>query len=471
MRPTTFLTTFVLPALSSLPFTSAWLPTKDASTIRGVNLGGLFVIEPWLQHVTWQNMKCGSQKSEFDCVMSLGQSQADKTFANHWKTWITEADLKEMVSYGINTVRIPVGYWMLEDLVYRDSEYFPKGGYPYLEKICKAAKKLGLYVILDLHGAPGAQIDKNAFTGQFAPTPGFYQDYQYTRAVTFLGWITRKIHSKPEVFGSVGMLQVLNEPLAWHPDVTATLVSEFYPKAWKRIRYVERELKVKKSKQLHVMFMDEMWGSGNPNQAIKEGSELMSYDYHKYVKWDTSVTPTRESYMTYSCTADLGCKKPLIVGEWSLSVPDNMQESEMFKTSGADAVEWFGKWFVAQQQMYERSGLGWVFWNWKTELGDWRWGYRDAVRAGVIPKNLRESVKWNVCGAYKKDKRETVETVEAVEVKAEVKRGVEEVVKVPAVEEVHVQAEEPKPSGVRKSHLARHKSLRRTHAHLVGPSS
>ncbi|KAK6358098.1 hypothetical protein TWF730_007453 [Orbilia blumenaviensis] len=466
MRFQTLFTTL----LPLLPLTTAWLPQKDASTIRGVNLGGLFVIEPWLQHVTWQKMSCGDQKSEFDCVMSLGQTTADKTFSTHWQTWITESDLKEMVSYGINTVRIPVGYWMLEDLVYRDSEYFPKGGYPYLEKICKAAKDLGLYVILDLHGAPGAQIDKNAFTGQYAPTPGFYQDYQYTRAVTFLGWITRKIHSKPEVFGTVGMLQVLNEPLAWHPDVTATLVSEFYPKAWKRIRYVERELKVKKSRRLHVMFMDEMWGSGNPNQAVKEvveEGEMMSYDYHKYVKWDTSVTPTRESYMKYSCTAELGCKKPLVVGEWSLSVPDDLQESEMFKIDGADAVEWFGKWFVAQQQMYERSGLGWVFWNWKTELGDWRWGYRDAVRAGVIPKNLGESVKWDVCGGYKKEKRE-----ETVEVKAEVKRGVEEVVKMPAVEEVQVQAEEPKPSGgARKTHMARHRSLRRTHAHLVGPSS
>ena len=75
---------------------------------------------------TWGKMGCGGKASEFDCMMVLGQEAGDAAFQKHWSTFITEADFDEMVSYGINTVRIPIGYWMYEKLVYTDSEHFPR---------------------------------------------------------------------------------------------------------------------------------------------------------------------------------------------------------------------------------------------------------------------------------------------------------------------------------------------------------
>ncbi|KAK6543587.1 hypothetical protein TWF694_000330 [Orbilia ellipsospora] len=448
----------LLPLLTLTTLTQAWLPTKDAGVIRGVNLGGLFIMEPWMQWSQWSSMGCGAYQSEFDCVMNMGQAKANAAFQNHWATWISEPDFQEMVSYGINTVRIPVGYWMLESLVYADSEHFPQGGLPHLENILKLAKKYNLYVILDLHGAPGAQIPKNAFTGQYAPAAGFYVDYQYNRAIQFLTFLAQQIYTNPTVYGAIGMIELLNEPLTYTPEVTATLITQFYPQAWKAVRNYETALNIPKSKRLHIMFMDDLWGSGNPTANLPD-TDMSAFDYHKYVKWDTSVTPTRDSYMEYSCNADLGCKKPLVVGEWSLSVPDNLQESDMFRTDSADAVKWFSGWFVAQQQMYERSGSGWVFWSWKSTLGDWRWSYRDAVVAGVIPKTLTASAKWNVCGAYKKAKREQV---------------VGDVVEIPALaleKKEAVVDQAPAPSGKVevniRSHAARHAKWRRMHGHSL----
>lgn len=45
---------------------------------------------------------------------------------------------------------------------------------------------------------------------------------------------------------------------------------------------------------------------------------------------------------------------------------------------------------------YEKQA-GWIFWSWKAELGDWRWSFRDAVVAGIIPKNLDEIYQGSVC--------------------------------------------------------------------------
>lgn len=151
-------------ALSALAAPAlAWLPAN--LPIRGVNLGSMFVFEPWIASNTWSSM-CGSAESEFDCVQTLGQDAANTAFASHWGSWITSDDFTTMTSYGLNTVRIPVGYWMMESLVYADSEYFPQGGLAYLENICDWAANAGMYIIIDLHGAPGAQVSDNPDTGQ-----------------------------------------------------------------------------------------------------------------------------------------------------------------------------------------------------------------------------------------------------------------------------------------------------------------
>lgn len=129
-------------------------------------MGSLFVFEPWLAETEWSNMGCGSYESEFDCVSALSQTQANTVFQKHWGSWITQADISQMQSYGINTIRIPVGYWMDESIVYSDSEHFPQGGISYLSQLCGWASDAGFFIIIDMHGAPGAQVPTNPDTGQ-----------------------------------------------------------------------------------------------------------------------------------------------------------------------------------------------------------------------------------------------------------------------------------------------------------------
>lgn len=150
------------------PLTKRWLPSS--SKIRGVNLGSMFVFESWLAENSWSSIGCTNQYSEFDCVSAQGQATANTSFASHWDSWITEDDIAKMSSYGLNTIRIPVGYWIREDIVYSDSEHFPQGGLAYLEKVCGWASNYGFYIIIDLHGAPGAQVAQNSDTGQVSST-------------------------------------------------------------------------------------------------------------------------------------------------------------------------------------------------------------------------------------------------------------------------------------------------------------
>lgn len=229
-----------LTTLASLA--QAWLPEDNKSInstdgtnlfessngkIRGVNLGTQFIFEPWISQSAWSDMGCDGQASEFDCVLSLGQDAANTAFAKHWGSWTTKDDIDEIVSYGLNTIRIPVGYWLHEELV-DESEHFPQGGLDYVKKICGWASDAGLYIIMDLHGAPGAQT-KNPFTGQNPQEPGFYTDDNYERALKWLEWMTNLVYTVVEL-RNVGMLEIVNEPVQ-DDDKASSMRSKYYPQA------------------------------------------------------------------------------------------------------------------------------------------------------------------------------------------------------------------------------------------------
>jgi aryl-phospho-beta-D-glucosidase BglC (GH1 family) len=75
----------------------------------------------------------------------------------HFKTFIVADDIKRIADWGIDHVRLPVDYPVLEDDdqpgVYKES------GFEYIESCLTWCQENGLRVILDLHKAPGYSFD------------------------------------------------------------------------------------------------------------------------------------------------------------------------------------------------------------------------------------------------------------------------------------------------------------------------
>ncbi|KLO88267.1 SPR1-exo-1,3-beta-glucanase precursor [Fusarium fujikuroi] len=227
-----------------------------------------------------------------------------------------------------------------------------------------------------LHGAPGAQEPNQPFTGQYAPTVGFYSDQYYERAIEWLEWMTDMIHTKKE-YRNVGMLELVNEPLNWD-NAVASLRKTYYPKAYSAIRKVEDKLKVTSNNRLHIQMMGSLWGSGKPTEFLSDTS-FTAFDDHRYLKWDTSVEASHEAYIEKSCSDDRNTDGPTIVGEWSLAVPDDVEKTNAWNPHTQKGF--YTKRFSAQVHAYEKHTLGWVFWTWKANLGDdYRWSYRGELQ-------------------------------------------------------------------------------------------
>lgn len=71
----------------------AWDYENDI--VRGVNLGGWFVLEPYMNPSLFEPFKNGNDESgvpvdEYHWTQTLGKETASKILEDHWAKWITE---------------------------------------------------------------------------------------------------------------------------------------------------------------------------------------------------------------------------------------------------------------------------------------------------------------------------------------------------------------------------------------------
>lgn len=361
----------------------------------------------------WLNMGCGVSTdnyaaSEFDCMLTYysgsKRDAGNARFEQHWREWINPDTVQSVHDVGLNTIRIPIGYWSFTDIVDKASEPFADGSLmlPYLDAVVQKAKDLGIYVIIDLHGAPGGQ-QQDAFTGQNPNPAGFYNDYNYGRAEKWLTWMTNRIHTN-SAYSTVGMIEVLNEPVSAHdgsrypaPGEVPGLVQTYYPGALKAVRDAEAALNVGTSQKLHVQFMSSKWDSGNPRDTSAVANDaLAAFDDHNYIGFAVSNNADQYSLMHSACSDSrlVSGQDYTLTGEWSMTSSVDPGDADFFK-----------KFFTAQQQLYEKPGMaGWVYWTWKTDLSDPRWTYSDATWRNYIPTNaaaLEQNVYQDVCANYR----------------------------------------------------------------------
>ena len=96
---------------------------KNNFHFRGAALGGWLVLEPWITPSMFYQFlgayeKWGDdapQRVAIDCMSfctALGKEEANKQLRRHWRTWVTEKEIRNLKQSGADTVRIPVADWM-----------------------------------------------------------------------------------------------------------------------------------------------------------------------------------------------------------------------------------------------------------------------------------------------------------------------------------------------------------------------
>ena len=122
--------------------------------IRGVNIGGWMVLEPWITPSLFYQFLGGDENStamdHYSFCEVLGPEEGNRQLRRHWESWVTQDIVKELASSGaVNSLRVPVGDFMFEP--YGPYIGCTDGALSYLEMLLDWAHAYGLSVLLDIH--------------------------------------------------------------------------------------------------------------------------------------------------------------------------------------------------------------------------------------------------------------------------------------------------------------------------------
>ncbi|KAF2202047.1 glycoside hydrolase [Delitschia confertaspora ATCC 74209] len=370
--------------------------------VRGVNLGGWFVLEPWITPSLFEG---NAAKDEYTLTQILGKDEAYNTLSNHWNTWITQGDFSEIANAGLNHVRIPIGYWSIIPI---DGEPFVQGAYDKLGKALDWAAAAGLKVMIDLHGASGSQngFDNSGKYGSVGWTQGDSTSHTLK--------VLNKIRDDHADHPAVAAIQLLNEPMG--PSLDMAAVKQFYMDGWGNLKDSNVAITFHDAFQGVTGWND--WGSGMWNLLL---------DTHHYEVFDTGVVAKSiDEHISIAC--DFGNQmastgKWTIAGEWTGGITDcakwlngkdkgarydgtfdgssrvgscdGKYTGSVASLSNADKSN-ISRFIEAQLDAFEKAS-GWIFWTWKTE-GAPEWDMQDLLKNGLFPQPLTARNHPGQCG-------------------------------------------------------------------------
>ncbi|PPQ98808.1 hypothetical protein CVT24_003362 [Panaeolus cyanescens] len=339
---------------------------------RSVNLGSWFVHENWL---TPSLFTCASEPkvSELDIAIGWGsQDSARALLERHWDTFITADDFKYLADKGINTVRLPIGYWslgpdFLNGTIFEPVSSVYKSSWNRVLRAIKQAAEHGLGVLVDLHAAPGSQ-NGSEHSGVSDGTIGLFNDpFNIQKTMEMLEFITKQVAGINNVVG----LQILNEP-----QYTDSL-EEFYNQAIDAVRNATPLAKTL------PLYLHDGFNLGRLAEYVSKRQDFVVQDHHAYFVFGDAGSKSASDHTNdivnqmSSALSDVASRQRgnLVVGEWSCALtPQSLEKEE-----DAEAAQ---KAFCEQQlNVYTNVTSGWAFWTFTKEgcEGDLGWCFKAAL--------------------------------------------------------------------------------------------
>ena len=298
------------------------LPDGKPFIMRGTNLGNWLVPEGYMFKLKDVNSPRMINQAFTELI---GPSAMDSFWNTYLNSYVTAADIHYLKSIGMNSIRIPFNYRLFTNEKYLGVSN-PNHGFEWMDKLISWCKKEQLYLLLDMHCAPGGQTGDNIDDGDGYP---FLFESEKDQQLTADIW--KRIASRYKNESIIIGYDLLNEPIATYFDA-----DHFNPKLeglYKRITAAVREVD-----KNHLIFLGgAQWDSNFAPFGTPFDSKLV-YTFHKY--WTSPTQEVIQPYIDFSNKYNV----PIYCGE-----------------TGENTNEWIDSFRVT----LENAKVGWHFWPYK----------------------------------------------------------------------------------------------------------
>lgn len=301
---------------------SLMFPDGKPFIMRGTNLGNWLVPEGYMFKLRDVNSPRLINQALSELI---GPAATDSFWTTYLNNYVTADDIHYLKSIGMNSIRVPFNYRLFTSEHYLGKSD-PGHGFELLDKLINWCKKEQLYVLLDMHCAPGGQTGDNIDDGYGYP---FLFESEKDQQLTANIWkrIAARYHNESIIIG----YDLLNEPIATYFDA-----NYFNPRlegVYKHITAAIREVD-----KNHVIFLGGAQWDSNFKPFGKPFDSKLVYTFHKY--WTPPTQEVIQPYIDFSNQYNV----PIYCGE-----------------TGENTNEWIDSF----RTTLEQAKIGWHFWPYK----------------------------------------------------------------------------------------------------------
>ena len=332
--------------------------------LKGVNLGNWLLWETWMGFVP----EYTEDWAYFDTLEVLlerfGEEKTYEIVKTFEDNFVTEDDIAQIEKLGFNCVRVPFWYrnFMTEDLEWLTENNDDNPGFRKLDWLISTCEKYGVYVMLDLHGAPGGQ-SKNHCTGKAGRNELYENEEMLTATVELWCAIAERYKDNKTVVA----YDLLNEPqnnggydgeYSWDAESedAVSRTNKVYDILYKAIREIDKN---------HIISFEGVWSTMVLPDPNEKGYENMLYQLHLYDS-DKGMIRYRVKELK---TARKDWGVAVVVGEY------NNHECEEYA-----------------QKQYAKNDISRIKWNYKTYNAGDSWGIfnKDVERIDIKTASYEE---------------------------------------------------------------------------------
>lgn len=331
--------------------------------LRGVNAGGWLLQELWMCPTQYSDGVQDQKTVESTLVKRFGEEKAKELLNTYYDSFWTEKDFDNCADMGMNVIRLP--YWYLN--IVDANGRLRADAFDRLDWFVEQAGQRGMYVILDMHGAPGSQNDKD-HSGDINSNLGLWKgaDVSYNQQLFIEVWkmVAQHYKGNPVVAG----YDLLNEPSCADGDYTNEQVWNLYDDAYDAIRNIDRD---------HVIIMEATWEPYNLPNPTKYKWQNVMYEYHSY-NYDQQLDANAQ-------LASVN-RKIKLINQMNYNVPSYIGETSFFGN-----MESWEKCLSA----LNNAGISWTLWSYKvTGDGTNTWGlYNMNITGANLESDSFDTIK------------------------------------------------------------------------------
>jgi hypothetical protein len=292
--------------------------------LRGIGLGGWMLQEPYMFLLSDAARNQTYIKEKITSL--IGQKNCDEFYTSYLNNMITEKDIEALKKWGFNSIRLPMHFNLftlpVDEEPVKGQNTWLETGFNLTDKLLSWCRKYNIYLILDLHAAPGGQGNDIPIADIDTLKPRLWES-EANQNKTIALWKKLADRYKNEAWiGGYDLINETNYKLEGNESL-----KKLFSDITREIRSVDKK---------HIIFIEGNQFANDFTGLTPPWDNNMVYSFHKY--WNPTTVETIQKFLDIRDKNNV----PLWMGE-----------------SGENNNEWF----KAAVNLFEMNNIGWSWWT------------------------------------------------------------------------------------------------------------